>query len=71
MVLSLITDYRIVVYNNYYNIIYLFLQGEVSLSDTNIKNFTKEEYRNKTIFIKLEFDGNANIPKNYFSIYYD
>ena len=70
LILSLITDYRIVVYNNYYNVIYLFLQEEIELTDTNIKNFTKEEYRNKTIFIKLEFDGTNTIPKNISSIYY-
>ena len=70
LIISLITDYRIIVYNNYYNIIYLFLQGEIEISDTNIKNFTKEEYKNKTIFIKLEFDGSNIIPKNISSIYY-
>ncbi len=70
LILSLITDYRIVVYNNYYNVIYLFLQEEIELTDTNIKNFTKEEYRNKTIFIKLEFDGTNTIPKSISSIYY-
>ena len=69
-ILSLITDYRIVVYNNYYNVIYLFLQEEIQVNDENIKNFTKEEYRNTTIFIKLEFDGNNTIPKNISSIYY-
>lgn len=70
LILSLITDYRIVVYNNYYNVIYLFLQGQVDVNETNIKNFTKEEYRNSTVFIKLEFDGNNIIPKNISSIYY-
>ena len=70
LVLSLLIDYRIVVYNNYYNVIYLFLQGEVKVTDENIKNFTKEEYRNKTIYIKLEYDGNNQIPKNISSIYY-
>ena len=70
LVLSLIIDYRIVVYNNFNNVIYLFLQGEVKVNDENIKNFTKEEYRNKTIFIKLEFDGSNTIPKNISSMYY-
>jgi hypothetical protein len=70
LVLSLLIDYRIVVYNNYYNIIYLFLQGEVKVNEENIKNFTKEEFRNKTIYLKLEFDGTNTIPKNISSIYY-
>jgi hypothetical protein len=70
LILSLLTDYRIVVYDNYYKVIYLYLQGEVKVNEENIKNFTKEEYRNKTIFLKLEFDGNNTIPKNISSIYY-
>jgi hypothetical protein len=70
LILSLLTDYRIVVYNNYYTVIYLYLQGEVKLTEENINNFTKNEFKNKTIFIKLEFDGNLTIPKNIYSIYY-
>jgi hypothetical protein len=69
-VLSLLTNYRIVVYNNYYTIIGLYLQGEVKINDENIKNFTKDEFKNKTIFVKLEFDGSNTIPKNIYSIYY-
>ena len=70
LVLSLLIDYRIVVYNNFNIVINLFLQGEVKVNDENIKNFTKEEFRSKTIFIKLEFDGSNTIPKNISSMYY-
>jgi len=70
LILSLLTDYRIVVYDNYYKVIYLFLQGEVKVTDDNIKTFTKEEFKNTTIHIKLEFDSNNIIPKNIYSIYY-
>jgi hypothetical protein len=70
LVLSLLTDYRIVVYNNYYTVIYLFLQGEIEVNEENIKHFSKDEFKSKTIFIKLEFDGNNTIPKNFSSIYY-
>jgi hypothetical protein len=70
LILSLITDYRIIIYNNFYNVISLYLQGEVEVNDTNIKNFTKEEFRTTTIFIKLDFDGSNKIPKNISSIYY-
>ena len=70
LVLSLITDYRIVVYNNYNVVIYLFLQGEIEITEENVSNFIKEEYKNKTIFIKLDFDDNNKIPKNISSIYY-
>ena len=69
-VLSLLTDYRIVIYNNYFSVINLYLNGEVKVTDENIKNFTKDEFKNKTIFIKLEFDGSNTIPKNIYSIYY-
>ena len=70
LVLSIITNYRIVVYNNYNNIIHLYLNGPVKLSDETIKNFTKEDLRTTTVFLKLDFDGSNNIPKNISSIYY-
>jgi hypothetical protein len=70
LVLSLITEYRIVVYNNYNNVILLYLQGEIKVNDETIKNFTKEEFRNKTIFIKLDFEGTNRIPRKIYSIYF-
>jgi len=69
-ILSLIIDIRIVVYNNYNNVIELYLNGEVSVNDENIKTFTSEQYRTKTIFIKKELEGSNTIPKNISSIYY-
>ena len=69
-ILSIIIDLRIVVYNNYNNVIELYLNGEVPVNDENIKNFTNEQYRTKTIFIKKELDGVHIIPKNISSIYY-
>jgi len=69
-ILSLIIPVRIVVLNNYSNIIGLYLQGEIPITDENIKNFTNEQTRNKTIFIKMDFDENNEIPKNIYSIYY-
>lgn len=69
-ILSLIIPVRIVVLNNYSNIIGLYLQGEIPINDENIKNFTNEQTRNKTIFIKMDFDENNEIPKNIYSIYY-
>jgi len=70
LILSLLTDYRIIVYDNYYKVIYLYLQGEVKVNEENIKTFTKEEFKNNSIYIKLEFDGNNKIPKNIYSIYF-
>lgn len=70
LVLSLLLDYRIVVYDNYNNIIQLYLQGYVDVNDENIQNFTKEEFRSSTIFIKLDFERSKSIPKTIYSIYY-
>jgi hypothetical protein len=69
-ILSHLIDLPIVVYDNYSNVKYLFLQGEVKVSDETIKNFTKEDKLNKTVFIKFEYDGSNKIPKNIYSIYY-
>jgi hypothetical protein len=70
LVLSLITDLRIVVYDNYYNIKYLFLEGEVEVTPANIKTFTSDEYKTKTIYIKFDYESNSKIPKTISSIYY-
>ena len=69
-ILSFIIDTRIVVYNNFNVVIGLYLNGEVPITDETIKTFTDEQYRNKTIFIKMDFDGTNKIPKNIYSIYY-
>ena len=69
-VLSHLIDLPIVVYDNYSNVKYIFLQGEVDVTNDTIKNFTKKEVLNKTIFIKLDYDTHNKIPKNIFSIYY-
>ena len=69
-VLSHLVDYPIVVYDNFSNVKYIFLQGEVKVSSETIKSFTKEDKLNKTIFIKFDYDGSNKIPKNIYSIYY-
>jgi phage baseplate assembly protein W len=69
-ILSFIIDIRIVVYNNYNIIIGLYLNGEVPITEENINNFTSEQFRTKTVFIKLDFDNSNKIPKNIYSIYY-
>ena len=69
-ILSLIIPVRIVVLDNYSKVIGLYLQGEIPVNDENIKNFTNEQTRNKTIFIKMDFDENNEVPKNIYSIYY-
>lgn len=69
-ILSLIIPIRIVVLNNYSTVTGLYLQGEIPVNDENIKTFTNEQTRNKTIFIKMDCDENNEIPKNIYSIYY-
>ncbi len=70
-VLSLIfNDKRIVVYNNYNQIIELYLDGDVNVTPETIKNFTSKEFINKNIFIKMDFDVSNTIPKTISSIYY-
>jgi hypothetical protein len=69
-VLSHLIDVPIVIYDNFSNIKYIFLQGEIKISDDVIKNFTKENKLTTTIFIKFDFDCSNKIPKNIYSIYY-
>lgn len=69
-ILSHLTDLPIVVYDNFLNVKYIFLQGEVKVTNETIKNFTSELKLSKTIFLKFEFDGSNKIPKAVSSIYY-
>jgi len=69
-VFSYLIDLPIVVYDNFSNVKYIFLQGEVKITDETIKNYTKEEKLGNTIFIKFDYDGSNKIPKNIYSIYY-
>ena len=69
-ILSHLFPQPIVVYDNFSNVKYLFMQGEISPTSENIKNFTLEKNINKTIFLKFDFDNSSSIPKNIYSIYY-
>lgn len=69
-ILSHLIDLPIVVYDNFSNVKYIFLQGEVKVTDETIKTFTNELKLSKTIFLKFEFDGSNKIPKVVSSIYY-
>jgi hypothetical protein len=69
-ILSYLTDLPIVIYDNFSNVKYIFLQGEVKVTNETIKNFTSENKLSKTVFLKFEFDGSNKIPKNINSIYY-
>ena len=69
-ILSHMIPIPIVVYDNYSNIKYIFLQGEIPVNAETIKKFTSENNLNKTIFLKFDFDSSTTIPKNIYSIYY-
>ena len=69
-VISHLIDLPIVIYDNFSNVKYIFLQGEVKVTEDSIKNYVKEEKINKTIFIKFDYDSSNKIPKNIYSIYY-
>jgi hypothetical protein len=69
-ILSHLIPYPIVVYNNYSNIQYIFMQGEIPINSETIKNYTSDKTINKTIYLKFDFDNSNNIPKNIYSIYY-
>jgi len=69
-ILSHLIDLPIVVYDNFSNVKYIFLQGEIKVSNESIKNFTKDSKLSKTVFLKFDFDGFNKIPKIISSIYY-
>ena len=69
-VISHLIDIPIVIYDNFSNVKYIFLQGEVKVTEDSIKNYIKEDKLDKTIFIKFDYDGTNKIPKNIYSIYY-
>lgn len=69
-ILSHMIPIPIIVYDNYSNVKYIFLQGEIPVNNETIKKFTQENTLNKTIFLKFDFDASITIPKNIYSIYY-
>jgi hypothetical protein len=69
-ILSHLIDLPIVVYDNFSNVKYIFLQGEIPVTTETIKNFTLEKNLNKTIFLKFNYDSSSTIPKTIYSIYY-
>uniref|UniRef100_A0A6C0EDD6 Early transcription factor VETF large subunit n=1 Tax=viral metagenome TaxID=1070528 RepID=A0A6C0EDD6_9ZZZZ len=69
-ILSYLINLPIIVYDNYSNVKSIFLQGEIEINKQTIKNFTSDETKNKSIFIKLNYENLLDIPKNIYSIYY-
>ena len=69
-VLSHLINTPIVIYDNYSNVKYIFLQGEIPVNSETIKTFTSDKALNKTIFLKFDFDNSNTIPRNIYSLYY-
>jgi hypothetical protein len=68
-VLSHIIDVPIIVYDNYSNIKYIYLQGEIDVNKDTEKKFTSSEKIKNSIVLKFVFDGSNKIPNNVFSLY--
>jgi hypothetical protein len=69
-ILSYLIPYPIVVYDNFSNVKYIFMQGEIPVNNDTIKTYTSDKNINKTIYLKFDFDSSNIIPKNIYSIYY-
>jgi len=69
-ILSHLITLPIVVYDNFSNVKYLFLQGEIDVTPETIKKFTADDTLQKTIFLKFEYDTFNLIPKKIYTIYY-
>jgi hypothetical protein len=65
-ILSKIIDKPILVYDNYYNIKYIFNQGEIEITQKIIDEIIKNK---NTIIIKFNFDEYNVVPKAIYSIY--
>jgi len=66
-VLSKIINIPIIVYDNYYNIKYIFNNGETIFKPENFEKFISNK---NNIFIKFDFDGSTTIPNRISSIYF-
>ena len=67
-ILSHIIDKPIVVFDNYYNIKYIFNQGNVDITPEITEELTIKNKSN-TIFLKFNFDNYNDIPRNIYSLY--
>lgn len=69
-ILSHMIDKPIIVYDNYFNIKYIYLQGEQHVNQKTIDIFTSEKKLANSITLKFEYDGYNDIPRIIHSIYY-
>lgn len=69
-ILSYLINHPIVVYNNFNQVIKIFNQGMIKVTDSSIQKYTSKENIKNIINIKMEFEGSSKAPKNIFSVYY-
>lgn len=69
-ILSHMIDKPIIVYDNYFNVKYIYLQGEQPVNQKTIDNFTSEKKLSNSITLKFDYDGYNDIPRIIYSIYY-
>jgi hypothetical protein len=67
VLLSKIINIPIIVYDNYYNIKYIYNSGENIFKPENFQKFISNK---NNIFIKFDFDGSTSIPNKISSIYF-
>ena len=63
-ILSYLFPYSIIVYDNYFDIKYIFSQGSIKVTPENIKIYSK---KNNNILLKFNYE-NSIIPYNIFTI---
>jgi hypothetical protein len=66
-VLSKIINIPIIVYDNYYNVKYIYNNGDIIFKPENFQKFLSNK---NNIFIKFDFDGSTTIPNRVSSIYF-
>jgi hypothetical protein len=66
-VLSKIINIPIIVYDNYYNVKYIYNNGDIIFKPENFEKFISNK---NNIFIKFDFDGSTIIPNRISSIYF-
>jgi hypothetical protein len=69
-ILSKLINVPIIVYDNYMNVKYIYMDGIVKLSPEVIKNYTSKDAQYNNIYIKFELIGTLPIPKKVYAIYY-
>ena len=69
LILSYIINIPIIVYNNNFQIKYLFING-MEIKDKNIINEFIKKHNKLFIYLRFDYTNNLDIPTKIYSIYY-